>query len=76
MLLENVYPSITLQAVGYSFVPKSKDVDGLLALIINKPLTNPEQDQKAVMDELNKLTTTMPQLSFIVDSIRSIPDNK
>ena len=57
-------------------MPKSKDEDGLLALIINKPLNNPEQDQKAVMDELNKLTTSMPQLSFIVDSIRSIPDNK
>ena len=64
------------QAVGYSFVPKSKDEDGLVALIVDKPLTNPEQDQKEIMDELNKLVAGTPQLSFIVDSIRQLPDNK
>lgn len=57
-------------------MPKSKDEDGLVALIINKPLTNPEQDQKAIMDDLNKLVANMTQLSFIVDSIRALPDNK
>ena len=62
--------------MGYSFLPKSKDEDGLVALIINKPLTNPEQDQKAIMDDLNKLVANMTQLSFIVDSIRALPDNK
>lgn len=57
-------------------MPKSKDEDGLVALVINKPLVNAEQDQKAIMDELNKLVAGAQQLSFIADSIRQLPDNK
>ena len=64
------------QAVGYSFIPNSKDEDGLVALITNKPLLDLQNNQQASVNFLTGLLGNQPTLSVCVDSLRELPDKK
>ncbi|XP_067948334.1 nucleoporin p54-like [Watersipora subatra] len=69
-------PFCYFKAVGYSFMPKTKDEDGLVALITNKTLSDLENNQQASVTFLSGLLGNQPTLSVCVESVRELPDKK
>lgn len=57
-------------------MPRSKDEDGLVALITNKSLTDLQNNQQASVNFLSGLLGNAPALTVCVDSVRELPDKK
>ena len=64
------------QAIGYSFMPTTKDEDGLVGLLTKKSLPDLENNQQASVNFLTGLLCVQPTLSVCVDSVRELPDKK
>ena len=63
-----------LQAVGYSVMPSTRNRDGIVAVIFSKKLTEVQTNQHAIVDSLQKILGSKPNLSVCVDNVKELPD--
>ncbi|XP_039256690.1 nuclear pore complex protein Nup54-like [Styela clava] len=65
------------KAVGYSCLPKTKDDEGLLAIVVNKKeseITSVGNDK--ISSVIHGILESKPNLSVKVDSVRSLPGDR
>ena len=64
------------QAVGFSCIPKTRNKDGLVAIIFDKKEQDIKSKQTELVDALHKVFGSKPQFSVCVEGVRPLPDNK
>ena len=67
---------LTLQAIGYSCIPTSRNEDGLVTITFKKTAKEVSASQQQVVDNLHKILGSKPNLSVCVESLKPAPDDK
>lgn len=67
---------LLLQAVGYNRLPRSRNEDGLVSIVIKKKESDVTAQQQQVVDQLFKILGNKPHLSVCVEGIKTLPDDK
>ncbi|CAG2252553.1 NUP54 [Mytilus edulis] len=63
-------------AVGYNRLPRSRNEDGLVSIVIKKKESDVTAQQQQVVDQLFKILGNKPHLSVCVEGIKTLPDDK
>ncbi|XP_074650289.1 nucleoporin p54-like [Tubulanus polymorphus] len=69
-------PFCRFKAVGYSCLPTNKNEDGLVALIFKKKHDEVSRNQQQVVDSLNEILGSKPNVSVCVEGLKPLPDDK
>jgi len=66
-----------LQTVGYNIMPMTRNEDGLVALTIERKMSEVCDNQQGIVDTLQRIIVSNSQNAFVcVDGIRPLLDNK
>lgn len=69
-------PFCRFKALGYSCLPKSRNEDGLVALILNKKETDVRPQQQQIVDGLHRIMGSQPTLSVCVEGLKPVAENR
>ncbi|WAR00810.1 NUP54-like protein [Mya arenaria] len=69
-------PFCKFKAVGYNCMPSGKNEDGLVSLIIGKPLAEVKQHQQQALDTLHIILGSKTQHTVCAEALNPLPDNK
>lgn len=69
-------PYCRFKAVGYNRLPRSRNEDGLVSIVIKKKESEVTAQQQQVVDQLFKILGSKPHLSVCVEGIKTLPDDK
>ncbi|XP_056146661.1 nucleoporin p54 isoform X2 [Lampris incognitus] len=69
-------PFCRFKAVGYSCIPRSKDEDGLVALVLNKKEADVRAQQQQLVESLQKVLGSNQTSTVNVDGVKILPNDQ
>ena len=57
-------------------MPSTRNRDGIVAVIFSKKLADVQANQQNIVDSLQKILGSKPNLSVCVDNVKELPDDK